>query len=149
LTPGLLLQDYTFSSTAAGSPSTPLQALDPLSPVGLNLTDQGLNPVRPRRRRASFTLEFLHAREWQDESAVAVDSADMFRHFSLVYDGTSGVAAVSHLAEFEKHVRQYPSNVGCPAMRIRIDIAGFAYAMNRTAPSTAGAPLTSLLSSTD
>lgn len=138
LTPGPTPQGHLYSNPAYDTPATPEgtptrvcpSLLPPLQV--LNLTDE-VPAVKPARRRHSFTVEFF-GRHWADDSPVNPDSSDMSRPFTLVYDGTPGVAGVNHLADYEKHIRQFPSNATCPAVRARTEIAMLAYSYEQDSP---------------
>jgi hypothetical protein len=50
----------------------------------------------------------------------------MARAFVHVYSGAPGLEGLDHLTEYEKHVRHFPLNTSCPAMRVRTEIAWLA-----------------------
>lgn len=106
-------------------------------------------PVRrPRRRDSLLTQQQLHealhfrlpeTSVLPDASHViigdtAVDLDIMARAFHQQYDGTPGIEGLNHLAEFDKHVRQYPPNAACPAVRVRTEVAWLAHSYEAHSP---------------
>lgn len=122
-----------FSTPAAGSPAD--------SPISSLHSSDLEFPVRTARRNSLLVwqLQQLHLEEnpeqfpLTDETAVEF-TAIMARSFLAQYDGTMGVEGITHLHDYEKHVRQNPPAVSCPALRVRTEIAWFAHSYESDSP---------------
>lgn len=128
----------TFRNPLFGTPAVGSAPDSPIS--SLHSIDFEF-PVRTARRNSLLVWQFqqLHLEEDLEQSqladeAVAEYTTIMARSFLAQYDGTMGVEGITHLHDYEKHVRQNPPAVTCPALRVRTEIAWFAHSYESDSP---------------